>query len=112
MLYFEMLKNILIIGIASGIIVTAIVQKIKSVIENKNFLILINFTTSIIIGPLFALSFSNATLIEALWAGLFSFVGADVLYQTFENKIFKPFSQVNNTISIPKENNIRSEKNE
>ena len=107
-----MLKNILIIGIASGIIVTAIVQKIKSLIENKNFLILINFATSIIIGPLFALSFSSATLLEALWAGLFSFIGADALYQTFENKIFKPYSKINNTISIPKENNIRSENDE
>lgn len=107
MLYFDMLKNILIIGIAAGIVTASIIQKIKSTLTSKKYLVLINFLVSMIIGPLFALTFSDVTLVESLWSGLFSFVGADVLYQTFENKIFKPFSEINKTISIPAENNIR-----
>lgn len=107
MLYFDMLKNILIIGIAAGIVTASIIQKIKSTLTSKKYLVLINFLVSMIIGPLFALTFSDVTLVESLWSGLFSFVGADVLYQTFENKIFKPFSEINKTISIPTENNIR-----
>ncbi len=110
MLDFELIKNVLIIGIASGIVTSSLVQKIKENLKRKKWLIFISFVVSMVIGTLFALTFSSANFIDALWAGLFSFIGADMLYQMFEDKIFKPFSSLGNTIDIPIENEIKGVK--
>ena len=59
-----------------------------------------------IFGTLFALTFSDAKLQESLWVGLFSFVGADTLYKTFEDKIFKSFANI-----IDDKKNVVNEKN-
>ena len=59
-----------------------------------------------IFGTLFALTFSEAKLQESLWVGLFSFVGADTLYKTFEDKIFKSFANI-----VDDKNNVVNEKN-
>ena len=107
MLDFVLLKNILVVGIASGIITTALVQKIKSILKTKKYLIIISFIVSMSIGTLFAISFASISIINALWAGLFSFVGADTLYQMFEDKIFKSFSSMQTTVTIPTTNNMR-----
>ena len=47
-----------------------------------------------IVGTLFALSFSEINLKNALWVGLVSFIGADTIYKLFEEKIFKTFSEI------------------
>ena len=109
MLKFELIKNVLIVGIGAGIITTALVQKIKEGLKTKKYLILISFIVSMIIGTLFAKYFSDLSIIYCLWAGLFSFIGADVLYKTFEDKIFTPFSKMQEVIEIPKENEIKGE---
>lgn len=110
MLNFSLLKNILIIAIASGIITTSLVQKIKESfrLKKSNRFVIISFIISMTIGTLFALSFSDASIIDALWIGLFSFIDADTLYKMFEEKIFTPYSALyeNKTIQIPVENNI------
>jgi len=106
MLDFELIKNILIIGIACGIVTTALVQKIKENLKTKRWIILISFLVNMVVGTLFALTFSNASFKDSLWAGLFSFIGADMLYQAFEDKIFKSFSDMDKTIQIPIENKI------
>ena len=60
-----------------------------------------------IFGTLFALTFSDAKLQESLWVGLFSFIGADALYKTFEDKIFKSFANiVNDKKNVVNEKNI------
>ncbi len=109
MLNFDLIKNTLIVGMASGIVTTSLVQKIKRCLPSKKWLCPISFIISMIIGTLFSLSFSTASIIDSLWAGLFSFIGADMLYQMFEDKIFKSFSSLNKTISIPIENEIKGE---
>jgi len=58
-----------------------------------------------IIGTLFALSFSSESLIYALWSGLFAFIGAESLYQAFSDKIFKPFAEMDRTIKIERDDN-------
>ena len=109
MLKFELIKNVLIVGIGAGIITTALVQKIKEGLKTKKYLVLISFIVSMIIGTLFAKYFSDLSIVYCLWAGLFSFIGADVLYKTFEDKIFTPFSKMNEVIEVPKENEIKGE---
>lgn len=110
MLDFELIKNILTVSIASSIITTSFVQKIKETINFKksNRIVIVSFFVSFIIGTLFALSFSNISFVNTLWVGLLSFIGADMLYQMFEEKIFRPFNKLhkNEVIEIPKDNNI------
>ncbi len=109
MLKFELIRNVLIVGIGAGIITTAIVQKIKESLKTKKYIVLISFIVSMIIGTLFAKYFSDLSIIYCLWAGLFSFINADALYKTFEDKIFTPFSKLNEVIEVPIENEIKGE---
>ena len=111
MLKFDLIKNILIIAMASGIITTAFVQKVKETIKFKksNRLVIISFIVSMILGTLFSLSFSDTNLINSLWVGLFSFIGADAIYKLFEEKIFQLFGEIykEDMVEIPKDNIIR-----
>ena len=106
MLKFDLIKNVLIVAIASGIITTNLVQKIKENLKNKNHLCLISFGISMVIGTLFSMCFSDLTIVYSLWVGLMTFIGADLLYKAFEDKIFKPFSKLNEVVEVPKENEI------
>jgi len=94
MLDIELLKNVLIISIAGGCVSTLLIQKIKENLNTKNWLLLISFLVNMIIGTLFAMSFSNVNLKYCAWAGLFGFVDSNVLYAMFEDKIFKSFSKI------------------
>ena len=111
MLDLDLVKNILIIAIASGIITTTFVQKIKEsfVFKKSNRLVIVSFVISMILGTLFSLSFSDTTLINSLWVGLFSFIGADAIYKLFEDKLFKPFGEIykKDTVEVPEENIIK-----
>ena len=111
MLNIDLIQKVLIVAIASGILTTSLVQKIKESIKFKEskILVLVAFIVSIIIGTLFALSFSDLSFMYCLWCGFISFIGADVIYKAFEDKIFKPFNKIydESTIKIPKENEIK-----
>lgn len=103
MLNLNLVKNILIIGISAGVITTALVQKIKIYAPTSKCIPLISFIVSMIVGTLFALNFSNIGIIGSLWVGLFTFIGADALYKTFEDKVFTPFANMDNTINIERD---------
>ena len=91
----ELLKELLIIAIASGVIMTMFIQKIKETFTiNGGTVIIVSFVLNMIIGSLFAISFSNANLINAIWVGFFSFVGADTIYKTLEDKVFKSIKEL------------------
>ena len=94
MLDFDLIKLVLISGLASSVITTATVQKIKENLKSKKYICLISFIISMTIGTLFSYSFSDLSLINDLWAGFLTFIGADVIYKAFEEKIFKPFSEI------------------
>ena len=47
-----------------------------------------------VIGTLFSLTFTDLNMINSLWVGLTSFIGADTVYKTFEDKIFKSFGEI------------------
>lgn len=100
MLNIELLKNILIVGISSSIITTSLMQKIKEGLKTKKYICLISLLISLVVGTLFSRSFSNINWIYSIWAGFFSFIGADALYLTFEEKIFKRFSDKEKIIEI------------
>lgn len=103
MLDFNLIKNILIVAIGSSIITTAVVQKIKESLNSKKYIGYISLGVSMVIGTLFAICFSDLSMVNALWVGIISWIGADAIYKSFEDKIFKPFSKMQELIEIPKE---------
>lgn len=98
----ELIKALLLVAVLSSIISTSFIQKIKtiSLIKCSDCLVYISFLVSMSFGMLFALSFTNYTLVESLWVGLFSFIGADSLYKAFEDKLFKSFNKINEVKEI------------
>ena len=98
----ELIKALLLVAVLSSIISTSFIQKIKtiSLIKCSDCLIYISFLVSMSFGMLFTLSFTNYTLVESLWVGLFSFIGADSLYKAFEDKLFKSFNKINEVKEI------------
>ena len=94
---FDFLKNILVIAITSGTITTLLVQKIKEGIDitDSKIVLLISFIVSILLGRLFAISFADLDIINALWVGLFSFIGADIIYNTLKDKVFDSLTKIN-----------------
>lgn len=98
----ELIKALLLVAVLSSIISTSFIQKIKtiSLIKCSDCLVYISFLVSMSFGMLFTLSFTNYTLVESLWVGLFSFIGADSLYKAFEDKLFKSFNKINEVKEI------------
>lgn len=96
----EIIKQILIVSIAASIVSTATIQKIKEQLKNKKWLFLASLISSVVIGISFALSFTELSLINSIWVGLVSWIGADAIYKSFEDKIFKRFSDIDNSIEV------------
>lgn len=98
----ELIKALLLIAASSSIISASFVQKVKTVslIKCSDCLIYISFLISMSFGMLFTLSFTEYTLIDSIWVGLFSFIGADSLYKAFEDKLFKSFNKINEVKEI------------
>lgn len=101
----ELIKSLLVIGSVSSVLSTAFVQKFKSVsiVKCSSCLIYISFLISIIFGIVFTLSFTDYNIVNAVWVGLFSFLGADSLYKVFEDKLFKSYSSINSITEIQRE---------
>lgn len=108
MLDFDLLKSILIISIASGTVATLLIQKIKENLKSKKYIFIISLLVNLIIGTAFALSFSDISLIYAIWCGIFGIVDSSVLYQMLEDKIFKSYSNLDKTIRVE----IKDDENE
>ncbi len=101
----DLIKMLLVISCASSILSTAFVQKIKtaSIIKCNSCLLYISFFISMLFGVVFTLSFTKYNVIESLWVGLFSFLGADSLYKAFEDKIFSSYSKLQNVTEIKRD---------
>ena len=98
----DLIKMLLVIACASSILSTAFVQKIKtaSIIKCNSCLLYISFFVSMLFGVVFTLSFTKYDILESLWVGLFSFLGADSLYKAFEDKIFASYSKLQGITEI------------
>lgn len=96
----ELIKQILIVSIAASIVSTATIQKIKEQLKNKKWLFFVSLISSIGIGIAFALSFTELSLINSIWVGLVTWIGADMIYKSFEDKIFKKYSDIEQVVEI------------
>lgn len=99
----ELIKQILIVSIAASIISTATIQKIKEQLKSKKWLFFTGLISSVAIGITFALSFTKLSVINAIWVGLITWIGADAIYKSFEDKIFKRFSDIEQITEIKRD---------
>lgn len=110
MLRIEYLQEILIISIALSVITCALIQKIKFHFKSKNRIILYSLIINLVVGLAFCKTFTDINFPISLWVGLFSFIGADTIYRTLENKLSSYTDQIKkNSITIPKSNIINEE---
>ena len=82
----ELITVLLIIAGASSAVSCAFIQKTKAQI-NKKLLVVYSIVVNILIGIPFTLTFTDYGLYEAVWVGLFSFIGADTIYKALEGKL-------------------------
>ena len=99
----KLIKQILIVSIAASIISTATIQKIKEQLKSKKLLFFTGLISSVTIGITFALSFTKLSVINAIWVGLITWLGADAIYKSFEDKIFKKFSDIEQVTEIKRD---------
>lgn len=92
----ELLKQVAYVAVAGSIFTTATVQQIKSGINFKKSktLVWVSLIVSMLIGTTFAICFSDLSIIYSLWAGFTTWLGAEAIYTMLENKIFKPYSEM------------------
>ena len=92
----DLLKQVGAVAVAASIFTTASVQQIKSGINFKKSktLVWVSLVVSMLIGTAFALCFSDLAIVYSLWAGFTTWLGAEAIYTALENKIFKPYSEI------------------
>lgn len=87
MIDMELLQELLIIAIAVSVIAVAFIQKTKGMFKKSKWINLYSFIVNMILGVIFCLSFTEASITNSLWVGLFSYIGADTLYKSLEGKL-------------------------
>lgn len=87
MLDMTLLQELLIIAIAVSVIAVAFIQKTKGMFKKSKWVNPYSFVVNMVLGIIFCLSFTEASIINSLWVGLFSYIGADTLYKSLEGKL-------------------------
>ena len=83
----DLLKELFVIAIVLSVITMAFIQKTKGIFKTSKFIELYSAIVNIIFAIVFCISFTKITIVNSLWVGLFSFLGADTLYKTLEGKL-------------------------
>ena len=65
----------------------AFIQKTKVIFKTSKFIELYSAIVNVIFAIVFCISFTEISIINSLWVGLFSFLGADTIYKNLEGKI-------------------------
>ena len=87
MLDYELLMQLVVVAIMLSCVTTAFVQMTKGMFKTSKFIVLYSFIVNMTLSIPFCKSFSSANLLQSLWVGLFSFIGADALYKSLEGKL-------------------------
>ena len=101
----ELLREIVSTSIISSIFSTALIQKFKEYKIPKCILYLISFVLSVGIGILFSISFTNLNIINSIWVGFVTWIGADVVYKSLEDKLFSSYKTIDNIVEIRRDDN-------
>jgi hypothetical protein len=82
----SLLTTLLVIATVSSAVSCSFIQKTKANI-GKKWLIIYTIVVNMLIGVPFTLTFTDLSICDSLWVGLFSYLGADTLYKTLEGKL-------------------------
>lgn len=93
MLDIELLQELLIIAIALSVVTCSFIQKTKGIFKKSKWINPYSLVVNVAFGVAFCLSFTELDIINGLWVGLFSYIGADTLYKSLEGKL-KPYSEL------------------
>lgn len=99
----DLLTTLLVIAMTSSTITCAFIQKTKAKI-GKNWLMLYGLVVNMILGILFTLTFTDSSIYEGAWVGLFSFIGADTLYKALEGKLKSYSDLIPNKVKVIERN--------
>lgn len=83
----DLLKELLIVAIVLSVVTMAFIQKTKGIFKTSKFIELYSAIVNVVFAIVFCISFTEVSIINSLWVGLFSFLGADTLYKTLEGKL-------------------------
>ena len=83
----DILKRVLLVAIVISTISCSFIQKTKSLLKSNKFLVVYSFIINMVMSVLFCISFTDFSIGYGLWVGLFSFIGADTIYKTLEEKL-------------------------
>lgn len=89
----ELLKKLLVIAIAVSVIAVAFIQKTKGIFKSSKFIGLYSAVINMVLAVFFCLSFTDTNIVNSIWVGLFSYIGADTLYKSLEGKL-ESFSDI------------------
>ena len=85
MFNFDKIYELLRIALITGAINSLFIQKIKcKFLKNDCLIIITSFITSMIIGTLFSLTFTEFSISYSLWVGLFTFVHAEAIFNVLK----------------------------
>lgn len=96
----DLIREIITTSVMSSIFSTTLIQKFKEYKIPKYILYLLSFVLSIGIGILFSLSFTNLNFINSIWVGFTTWIGADVIYKSLEDKLFSSYKNIENIVEI------------
>lgn len=111
----NLLLELLMVSMTFSVILMTLIQKFKtfSFITKSWQIWLLNLFFSFAIGIPFGITFYDLTILDGLWVGLFSFIGASAIYEAMKKQNiinYKPES-LSDKVVIDKENEIvRDEK--
>lgn len=102
MINIDLLQELLIIAATVSVISVAFIQKTKGMFKKSKWINPYSFVVNLILGVVFCLSFTEASIINGVWVGLFSYIGADTLYKSLEGKLssFKDMTKENVEVEV------------
>lgn len=83
----DLIKELLIVAISLSVVTMAFIQKTKGIFKSSKFIELYSAIVNIAFAIVFCISFTEVSILNSIWVGLFSFIGADTLYKALEGKL-------------------------
>lgn len=87
MLDITLLQELLIVAAALSVVTCSFIQKTKGIFKKSKWINPYSLVVNMVFGVIFCISFTEASIVNSLWVGLFSYIGADTLYKSLEGKL-------------------------
>jgi len=87
MFHIEYINELLVLSMILSSINCTFIQKTKSLIPNSKLVIIYSLIVNIVLSIFFCRTFTDLSIKDILWIGLFTFLGANSIYKTLEGKL-------------------------